>query len=104
MEKCAEEFNQIEMMQMMQGRFANIPNLVQRVQSVLRSEIPNQGTTADGRKQFTDAKIQAVKEIIHLPAVSKDKIYEEFDPVMIFNEMFEEKFPQIVDGILDFQG
>ena len=23
---------------------------------------------------------------------------------MIFNEMFEEKFPQIVDGILDFQG
>ena len=48
--------------------------------------------------------MEALKEVLHLPEKFKSQIYEEFDPILIINETFEQKLPGIFDKLLDFEG
>ena len=52
MAKLQEEFNQGEMMMMIQGAFQSIPNIAKRMQSVIRDQVPDKGQTREGRKAF----------------------------------------------------
>ena len=104
MAKMGEEFNEMEMMGMMQGSFAAVPNFAKRMQGVIRPDLPDRGQTREGRKVFVDKALETLKEIIHLPEKTKAAIYEEFDPVMLVNETLEEKLPGLFDQFLDFEG
>ena len=104
MAKLQEEFNQGEMMMMIQGAFGSIPNIAKRMQGVIRDQVPDKGQTREGRKAFVEKCLKASKEVLHLPEISKSKIYEEFDPVLILNETLEQNLLDLFDKFLDFNG
>ena len=104
MVKLQEEFNQGEMMMMIQGAFQSIPNVAKRMQNVIREQIQDKGQTREGKKAFVEKCLKASKEVLHLPEKFKSQIYEEFDPVLILNEILEQKLPGMLDKFLDFSG
>jgi len=48
--------------------------------------------------------IVALKQATVLPQESRDSIYEQFDPVLITNEIIERELPRCVDAVLDYEG
>ena len=94
----------MEMMMMVQGALQSVPNLAKRMQKVVRNEQQSNGTDQEKRKALVERCLEALKEVLHLPEKFKSQIYEEFDPILIINETFEQKLPGIFDKLLDFEG
>lgn len=42
------------------------------------------------------------EQILHIPESSKNKLEEEFDPILVILEMVSDSFPDLFDKILDF--
>ena len=57
----------MEMMMMVQGIFANIPNLAKRMQKVIRSEYMYESTEQEKRKALVERCLEALKEVLYLP-------------------------------------
>ena len=78
------EFQQ-EIIQIFTGSFAQVRNFRDRVQKVLRAMMPDEGRSADSRQELINKALAVLKANLRLPDISRDCIYDSFDPVAIVN-------------------
>lgn len=51
--------------------------------------LPDEGRSKEGRRELMSKAVDALKQNTSLPDESRDSIYEQFDPVLIMNEIIE---------------
>lgn len=98
------EFQQMEMLTIIMGNLQQIKNFKERTQKVFKDILPEGGDSKASRKQLVDKAIAGLKNNLTLPDESKDAVLEQFDPVMIINEIVAERLPAFFDALIDYTG
>ena len=102
MAKLEKEFTTSEALKLIGGDFAKINDFKNRVQKVVRGLMRGNGATKESREELVKKASEALKGVLHLPDKCKDLVHEGFDPVLVCNEVIEEKSRPILDEIVDF--
>jgi len=71
---------------------------------VLCDILPDEGRSKEGRKQLVDKAVAALKATLKLPDEVRESVIDQFDPVMIVNEIVAEKMPSFLDALIDYEG
>jgi hypothetical protein len=71
---------------------------------VLNTILPNEGRSKEDRRELINKAVAALKQNTSLPDESRDSIYEQFDPVLIMNEIIESMIYSAFDQLLDYNG
>lgn len=74
------------------------------MQKVLKDILPEEGRSKEGRKKLADKAIAGLKNNLTLPDDCKDCVIEQFDPLMIINEIVAERLPGFFDALIDYTG
>ena len=104
LEELAEEFNPIEMMQLMKGNVKGINNLADRLKKVVKRYLRGEVDSKENRAALVRRILKTLRKIISLPANLKDIVCEEFDPNSLLDDLMTEDLPRLLDLILDHRG
>lgn len=104
LEELADEFNPIEMMQLMKGNVKGIPNLADRLKKVVKRYLRGEVDSRENRAHLIQKVLKVLRKLISLPANLKDTVCEEFDPTMLLDDLLTEDLPALLDLVLDHRG
>lgn len=94
--KLGERFPPMEVLALMKGDLAKVPNLSKRCQEFLKSLVGDKNPTV-----FYKEACDAIENVLITP---EDLISEDFFPTDYVTEVTKEHLPRIMNYILNFQG
>lgn len=94
----------MELMKFMNGNMEEISDFKNRVIKVIRSYMDDEGQTKVSQDKLVSQMIEKLKKLLHIPQQSRDCIYEEFDPVLMINELVESNLAKVLKRVLEFEG
>lgn len=104
LEELAGEFNMMEMMYLMKGNTAQIPNLAERLRKSIKKYLKNETDSAANRKLLLARTLTVLRKVITLPTSLESAVDEEFDPTLLLDDLITTDLPGVLDFIIDFKG